>query len=82
MLETASPPTFYIPAADLSQELTPLEVVRSASGRVCFIFFVRRCQLAWRYDNPSDRFRAIDGAYSFMPLAECWVDGESPSPGR
>ena len=26
VLETASPPTFYIPAKDLSQELTPLEL--------------------------------------------------------
>ena len=78
VLETASPPTFYIPAEDLSQKLTPLEGSSFCEWKgVASYFSYEGVRLAWRYDNPSDRFKAIDGAYSFYAsLAECWVDGE------
>ena len=78
VLETASPPTFYIPAADLLRELTPLDGASFCEWKgVASYFSHEGARLAWRYDNPSDRFKTIDGAYSFYAsLADCWVDGE------
>ena len=78
VLETASPPTFYLAPESI---LEPLIAVEGSSfcewkGRASY-FSHRDIRLAWRYDNPSDRFMPIDGWYSFYAsLADCFVDGE------
>ncbi len=78
VLETASPPTFYVAPEAI---LAPLTVVEGSSfcewkGRASY-FSHQNVRLAWRYDNPSDRFMPIDGWYSFYAsLADCFVDGE------
>lgn len=92
VLETGSPPTFYIPAAHVFEaHLVP------ESGRSTFCewkgnaeyFSVRTgvrviATAAWRYPSPFPEFRAIAGFFSFYPRkVECCVDGErvQPQPG-
>lgn len=91
VLETASPPTFYIPPEDVHGG-----VMRDAPGG-------SRCewkgtatyksvelpsgllkQVAWTYEYPFPAFAEITGYYAFYPDAvECYVDGErvQPQPG-
>ena len=77
VLETASPPTFYLAPEAL---LEPLTIIEGSSfcewkGRATY-FSYQNVRLAWRYDNPSDRFSRIDGWYSFYAsLVDCYVDG-------
>jgi uncharacterized protein (DUF427 family) len=91
VLETASPPTFYIPPADIR-----LDLFREAPGG-------SRCewkgaavyhsievpegtldQVAWSYPYPFPAFRDISGHVSFYPdVLECYVGVERvrPQPG-
>lgn len=92
VLETASPPTFYIPPGDLR-----MDQLRRAAGRT-------RCEwkgqatyfdlidlkgdrierAAWSYEAPSVPFEVIAGWVSFYPgRVACFVDGERvrPQPG-
>lgn len=93
VLETASPPTIYIPPNDIDQEL----LQRSASGgSFCewkgratywnFLCLKREFpNVGWSYEEPSRAFEAIQGFLSFYPARiECWIDGERvrPQPGR
>lgn len=90
VLETASPPTYYLPpdAVDMSQ------LVRSDDGSFCewkgqATYWALAQQptgtpVGWCYEGPSERFAAIDGYLSFYPArVECYVDGERvrPQPG-
>jgi len=78
VLETASPPTFYIPAEDMFLDLTLCEgrTLCEWKGRASY-FCYRGDKVAWRYDAPSKPFKRIDGCYSFYAsLADCLVDGE------
>ena len=91
VLETASPPTFYIPPEDVITEL--LEKASGSSfcewkGQATYWNVVvndqRITKAAWSYHNPSERFNEIDGYFSFYPaLVNCFVDGEKviPQPG-
>ena len=78
VLETASPPTFYLPPAAI---LVDLPIADGASfcewkGRATY-FSYHGVTLAWRYDHPSERFMEIDGWYSFYASqADCFVNGE------
>ena len=78
VLETASPPTFYLSPESL---MVSLDAVPGTSfcewkGQASY-FAYADAKLAWRYDKPSARFAAIDGWYSFYAsLADCYVDGE------
>ncbi|PWN07298.1 DUF427 domain-containing protein [Rhodohalobacter mucosus] len=92
VLETASPPTFYIPPADVNEDL--LEKASGSSfcewkGSATYWNITLDGQnlrkVAWSYHNPSSRFKLIDGYYSFYPgKVRCFVDGErvQPQPGQ
>ena len=92
VLETASPPTFYIPPEDVDENL--LEKASCTSycewkGSATYWNIVLNGQslnkAAWSYHNPSLRFNSIDGYYSFYPgRIPCFVDGErvKPQPGQ
>lgn len=90
VLETASPPTFYLPAADIYWD----RLQRVAGSSYCewkgmasywaLASAPDQGAVGWSYDSPSTRFAAIDGHISFYPaLVDCWVNGEAvePQPG-
>ena len=90
IIETASPPTYYLPAADIDWSL----LVRTADRSFCewkgtasywaLASNPDAGSVGWSYDNPSDRFADIDGHASFYPaLLACYIDGERvrPQPG-
>ena len=91
VLETASPPTFYISTDDVNSEL--LEKASGTSfcewkGQATYwnviVNGAKTAKAAWSYHNPSERFKEIDGYFSFYPaLVDCYVDGEkvTPQPG-
>ena len=92
VLETASPPTFYLPPDDVRRDWLELAAgsshcewkgaatywnVRLADGSLLE-------QAAWSYPAPTPEFAAIAGWLSFYPaLLTCEVDGERvlPQPG-
>lgn len=91
VLETASPPTFYLPREDVRTDL-----LRPASGRsfcewkgragyfdvVCGQEVIERA--AWTYEHPFEPFDEIAGHLSFYPaLVACYLGGERvrPQPG-
>ena len=88
--ETASPPTFYLPAKDVNAEL----LVAIAGSSVCewkgaasYSALARAPEvpIAWRYLRPRPRFMRIRDYYAFYPgRIACFVDGErvEPQPGR
>ena len=91
VLETASPPTYYIPAADVDWQVlvqTPDRSYCEWKGVATYwapAADPERTPVAWSYEDPSDRFAAIDGHISFYPgRVECFVDGERvrPQPGE
>jgi len=91
VLETASPPTFYIPPEDVAKEY--LEKAPGSSfcewkGKATYWNVIVNGReipkAAWSYNNPNSRFEPIDGFYSFYPgLVDCFVDSEKvkPQPG-
>lgn len=91
VLETASPPTVYIPAESIAME--QLRAVPGASmcewkGRASYFARVADDQhtpIAWWYPNPRPAFAALKGFVSFYPgRIECTLDGErvKPQPGH
>ncbi len=91
VLETASPPTYYLPPADV--DWSRLERTRDRSycewkGEATYWRLAQAAAarpVAWSYENPSERFAAIDGFISFYPgRIACYVDGErvQPQPGE
>lgn len=91
VLETASPPVFYLPPEDVRTEFlerAPGSSVCEWKGRAVY-WSVRGVggwirNAAWSYPEPSADFEAIAGFFSFYPAAlECFVDGERvlPQPG-
>ena len=89
VLETASPPTFYIPPEDVRGELLEPCPGRShcewkGAARYWRIKGASSAQ-AWSYPEPTASFHIIAGYFSFYPaLVECYVDGERarPQPGQ
>ncbi|HKK22602.1 MAG TPA: DUF427 domain-containing protein [Pseudohaliea sp.] len=90
VLETASPPTWYLPPDDC--ELAGLVPVSGGSfcewkGRASYFALRDAPQLgavAWCYAEPSAAFAGIAGFLSFYPgKVACFVDGErvKPQPG-
>lgn len=91
VLETASPPTFYIPPEDVVVEL----LRPRPGGSVCewkgtAIYWALQADnvaaeaIAWSYPDPMPGFAAIAGYFSFYPgRVESYVDGERvlPQPG-
>lgn len=84
VLETASPPTVYIPPADVDHGV----LVAAAGESWCEwkgaarywslrdgASALERC--AWSYDAPGERFAQLAGYLTFYPgLLECFIDGE------
>lgn len=91
ILETASPPTFYIPREDVRMDL--LETGRGASlcewkGSASYWALRsadgRPVHVAWSYETPFPEFASIGGHLSFYPSrVECYVDSHRvrPQPG-
>ncbi|MDX1591780.1 MAG: DUF427 domain-containing protein [Balneolaceae bacterium] len=92
VLETASPPTFYVPPEDVDQKLlnkAPGSSYCEWKGSATYWDIVvdgqKLKKAAWSYHNPSPRFESIDGFYSFYPgKVSCFVNGEKvkPQPGQ
>ncbi len=92
ILETASPPTFYIPPEDVRADL----LVPAEGGSVCewkgiavyrdLVLPDRRiARAAWVYHDPRGGFERIRDHVAFYPsLLECYVGAERvrPQPGR
>ena len=87
VLETASPPTSYLPSRDVDWTL----LVHTTGSSYCEWKGVASYwalasdpaagAVAWSYENPSDRFAAIDGCISFYPgRVDCYVDSERVQP--
>jgi uncharacterized protein (DUF427 family) len=92
VLETASPPTFYVPRADIRDGV--LEPAEGSShcewkGRAVYwsVRTPRRllARVAWSYPEPHPPFDALRDHVGFYPAPlECFVGGERvrPQPGR
>ena len=92
VLETASPPTFYLPPSSLEPGL--LERAQGASrcewkGTAVYWDVVvageRLPSVAWSYPEPFSEFEALRDYVSFYPARiECFVAAErvAPQPGR
>lgn len=91
VLETASPPTFYVPREDVQMAL--LRPGKGSShcewkGRATYWSLVLGTgsieNVGWSYEQPYPEFEAIRGGLSFYPSkVACYVDGERvrPQPG-
>ncbi|MEM0953384.1 MAG: DUF427 domain-containing protein [Pseudomonadota bacterium] len=93
VLETASPPTYYIPAADINHAaLVAIQGSSFCEWKGAAAYWALALQqnaggeaIGWSYPDPSPSFAALRGAYSFYPgRVECYVDGErvKPQPGH
>jgi uncharacterized protein (DUF427 family) len=87
VLETASPPTFYLPMADVAMDRLV------AAGRRTFcewkgtaVYFSlrdapERGEVAWRYPEPFAPYEALAECVSFYPgPVACAVDGHPVEP--
>ena len=91
VLETASPPTFYIPTRDVAAEcLQPAPGSSTCEWKGTARYWtlsvppVRLEAVGWSYDEPRPEFERIRDWFSFYPArAECYVDGVRvlPQPG-
>ena len=86
ILETASPPAYYLPRADV--DMTRLVRVPGRSvcewkGEAGYWALARDPErpVAWSYEQPTAAFAAISGALAFYPgRVECSVDGQPVRP--
>ena len=90
VMETASPPTFYIPPADVDWD----QLIRTEGSSICewkgaaqYWALPNRpdIPIAWNYPRPRARFEKLKGYASFYPgRITCFVDGElvGAQPGR
>lgn len=92
VLETASPPTFYLPANDVRTDLlapSPGVSICEWKGRASYWSIVLPGQpplhqAAWGYAAPLEGYESLAGRFSFYAgLVECYVAGErvAPQPG-
>lgn len=91
VLETASPPTFYLPRDDVRMEYFTLGAGRSLcewKGEASYLDLNapagRVSQAGWSYPQPRTDFQALSGYIAFYPgKLECYVDDERvrPQPG-
>jgi uncharacterized protein (DUF427 family) len=91
VLETASPPTFYIPPADVYLELLSFAAGRSIcewKGTAQYWALSSNPDygvVAWSYPDPAPSFSRIRDCLAFYPAAvKCFVAGERvrAQPGR
>lgn len=90
VLETASPPAFYLPPDDINLDL----LVAAEGNTVCewkgmakYWALARdpETPVAWSYPRPRSRFEALKDYLAFYPgRVACFVDDErvQPQPGR
>ena len=82
VMETASPPTFYIPAADIDFDLlVPVSDTTYCDwkGTATYWALARRPDgpVGWCYERPRPRFEVIKGYLAFYPgRVDCLLDGE------
>ena len=84
ILETASPPTFYIPPRCVHTELLePYAGTSACEWKGVARYWALKIpqpvfqSIGWSYPNPAPPFEAIAGYFSFYPAkVECFVDGE------
>lgn len=83
ILETASPPTYYLPASVIDWEIlvsTPQRSVCEWKGQASYFALAddpAHRAVAWQYSNPSPDFAEIHRHVSFYPgRVACFVDGE------
>jgi uncharacterized protein (DUF427 family) len=91
VLETASPPTFYLPATDVRADWLRWGQPQSfcewkGAASYCDLHLPARRvrQVGWRYELPSADFSELADYVAFYPAkVECYVDGERvrPQPG-
>lgn len=82
LLETASPPTFYVPPDDVRTEFLEMEAGTSrcewkGEARYWSVMVPGRRvnAAAWSYANPLPEYERIRGYFAFYPsLIECAVD--------
>ncbi len=90
VMETASPPTFYIPRPDIDLDLlVPVSDTTYCEwkGTASYWALARdpAQPVAWCYERPRARFAAITGFLAFYPgRVDCLIDGEAvrSQPGR
>lgn len=89
--ETASPPTFYLPCADIDMELlTPVEGRSVCEWKGAAKYWSlrdasRSVVIAWGYPQPNPSYAALLGRLCFYPgRVSCYVNGERvrPQPGE
>lgn len=88
VLETASPPTFYLPVEDVRMEMLAPAQGRSVcewKGESVYWSVVtthaRLDAVAWSYPRPTERFAAIKNHLSFYPSRlDCTVAGVRVEP--
>lgn len=88
VLETASPPTFYIPAADvLVARLMPCAGQSFCEWKGMARYWALKAErdaqeaVGWSYPTINDAFKAIEGYFSFYPArVACFVGGERVQP--
>jgi uncharacterized protein (DUF427 family) len=88
-METASPPTFYLPPDDVHQHLLVAADGRSVcewkgAARYWALPTNPDLPVAWNYPSPRPPFEKLKGFFSFYPgRVACFVDGErvEPQPG-
>jgi uncharacterized protein (DUF427 family) len=93
ILETSSPPVYYLPAEDVRRDLLVLEAGRHTfcewKGVASYYGIVvgdrQAREVAWSYPEPSRGFEAIRYYVAFYPgrVDGCYVDDElvQPQPG-
>ena len=91
VLETASPPTFYLPPEDVDLTLlvpAPGSSVCEWKGKARYWSLASSPEhetVAWSYSEPTAAFESIRDYIGFYPgRVECFVDGERvrPQPGQ
>lgn len=92
VLETASPPTFYIPEVDIHGDWLSWGRPQSfcewkGAASYCDVHLPARRipEAGWRYERPNSAFGLLAAHVAFYPgKLECFVDGERvrPQPGR
>jgi uncharacterized protein (DUF427 family) len=90
VMETASPPTFYIPADDIDFDLLVSmsdTTFCEWKGTATYWGLARSPAepVGWCYERPRPRFEIIKGYLAFYPgRVDCFLDGEpvKTQPGR
>ncbi len=91
VLETASPPTFYLPPEDVNHNLlvsVPGSTHCEWKGKARYFALAsdpERKKVGWTYPEPTRAFESIRGFFSFYPaMLTCLVAGQRvrPQPGK